>query len=111
MLRLRLAVLAILVALTAPWMSPCLAAAPAGPAHMPCCKAAAAGRPAVRPCCTPVDQQPLAPLRTAAANTAAAAAASAIAAAPVPAFVPHARIATAPMVPVQLQLRSTVLLI
>jgi hypothetical protein len=109
MLRLRLAVLATLMALAAPWVAPCLTAAPSGHAQMPCCKAKAGG-PSVRPCCTPANQQPLAPAQTA-ANTAAAGAASAIAPVPVPAFLSRMHIPAAPIVPLQIQLRSTVLLI
>jgi hypothetical protein len=110
MVRLRLAALAILMALTAPWLAPCVASAPAGQPQMPCCKAAAGGGPVVRPCCTPADRQPLAPAQTA-ANTAAASAAVAIVPVPVPAFVPRVHVPAAPIVLRQLQLRSTILLI
>ena len=61
MVRTRLVLLVTIAALLAPWVTPCLAAAPDGHAAMPCCRRAQPGTPVARPCCEPAGTNPAAP--------------------------------------------------
>src|SRR5215831_4785843 len=84
MLRARVIVAATIVALLAPWAAPCLMAAPAEHAQMPCCGASHDGGPAVRACCAASDSQPAVPPAWTATALPALAAAVAPLVAPVP---------------------------
>ena len=61
MARRRLVLLVTLAALVAPWVAPCLAAAPANHAAMACCHPGAPSAPVAGPCCAPADGQPAVP--------------------------------------------------
>jgi len=60
MARTRLVLFATLAALMAPWVAPCLMAAPGAHGRMPCC-AAHDDASSVRACCVPADGQPAGP--------------------------------------------------
>jgi hypothetical protein len=61
MVRTRLVLLVTIAALVAPWVAPCLAAAPADHSTMPCCRSEEPTAPAARPCCAPTDDAPALP--------------------------------------------------
>src|SRR5262245_56349238 len=61
MVRVRVVLLVTIAALLAPSVTPCLLAAPAGHAVMPCCRTAKDAVPVVRPCCGPADPEPSTP--------------------------------------------------
>jgi hypothetical protein len=61
MARRQLVLLVTIASLLAPWVVPCLAAAPAGHAGMPCCHRSQSSLPAARACCAPADGQPAVP--------------------------------------------------
>jgi hypothetical protein len=92
MVRTRLVLLVTLAALVAPWVAPCLAAAPSGHAAMACCHRQDPGGPVARACCVPADREPGVP-PSAAPSLSLAAMSSALAWAPAPAVSPRAVVA------------------
>jgi hypothetical protein len=65
MLRTRLVLLAIVAALLAPAVAPCLLSTTGGQAAMPCCHKQAPATPSVRECCAPAEGTPAMPAATA----------------------------------------------
>ena len=66
MVKTRLVLLVTIAALVAPWVAPCLAAAPVDHAAMPCCRSSEPDEPAARPCCAPAGEAPAVPASSAA---------------------------------------------
>ena len=65
----RLVLFVTVAALVAPWLAPCLMAAPTGHAAMACCHASETPMPAARPCCVLDAGQPGAPAPSPASST------------------------------------------